>query len=350
MALAPSGGVLRGEISLCIKRNTEGFGMPKSKKQQLVDISAASAPSLWIGFNAVVILLLTLDILWSSRHTQAMSLRDAVKRTAFWVGLGIALNALLYQGVGAQAGQEFTACYLLEESLSVDNLFVFLLIFSYFKVPAAVQHRVLFLGVVGAIVMRGTLIFVGIELVSSFHFILYIFAVILIVSGLKMGSEGDDDVEPERNPLVRVMRKFMPVTSNYHGTSFFVWVQGVRHATPLFVVIVAIETTDLVFAMDSIPAVFGVTQDHFIAFSSNIMAILGLRALYFALAGLMGMFRFLRYGLSLILVALGVRMLAESWFSVSTPVMLAFIAAVLIVSIIASRLFPAPVKVTQIES
>lgn len=310
-------------------------------------MATAAAPSLWFGFNAVVVLLLALDTIISSRQTRGMSFKDAIKRTAFWVSLGMALNALVYHGMGARAGQEFMACYMLEESLSVDNLFVFLLIFSYFKVPAAVQHRVLFLGVLGAIAMRGTLIFLGIECVSKFHFVLYIFAIILIVSGLKMGSESDDDVEPERNPLVRLMRKVMPVTSDYHGSNFFVMLKGVRHATPLFVVLIAIETTDLVFAMDSIPAVFGVTQDHFIAFSSNIMAILGLRALYFALAGLMGLFRFLRYGLSLILVVLGVRMSAEPWFSVGTPVMLGFIASVLVISIGASHFFPAPAEPTE---
>ena len=269
-----------------------------------------------------------------------MTFRDALKRTAFWVSLGMALNAWIYYRFGLQAGQEFLASYMLEESLSVDNLFVFLVILSYFKVPPQFQHRVLFLGVVGAIIMRGTLIFLGIELVSKFHWILYGFAIILIVSGLKMGSDGGDDVEPEKNPLVRLMRKFMPVTGEYHGPNFFVTIDGVRHATPLLVVLIAIETTDLVFATDSIPAVFAVTQDHFIAFSSNIMAVLGLRALYFALAGLMGLFRFLRYGLSLILVVIGIKMLLESYWTVSTPVVLTFIGSILFVSVVASWLIP----------
>ena len=302
--------------------------------------SIVPSNELWMAFTAVVVCLLVFDTWVSSRQSFAMSFRDAMKRTAFWVSLGMAMNFWVYYRFGVKAGQEFLACYMLEESLSVDNLFVFLVILSYFKVPATVQHRVLFLGVMGAIVMRGTLIFLGIELVLKFHWVLYIFAVILIVSGLKMGTGGDDDVDPERNPLVRLMRKVMPVTGEYHGSNFFVTIDGIRHATPLFVVLIAIETTDLIFALDSIPAVFGVTQDYFIAFSSNIMAVLGLRALYFALAGLMGLFRFLRYGLSLILVVIGAKMLAAGYFSVSTPVVLIFIGSILLISVLASWLVP----------
>jgi tellurite resistance protein TerC len=200
------------------------------------------------------------------------------------------------------------------------------------------------LGVLGAILMRGSLILLGIELVSKFHPILYIFAVIVIVSGLKMASEDEDKVEPERNPFVRFMRKIMPVTDGYHGQNFFIVSEGVRRATPLFIVLIAIETTDLVFAMDSIPAVFGVTQNNFIAFSSNIVAVLGLRALYFALAALMGLFRHLKYGLAAILVSVGVRMLTDRVCPVETSWVLAFIALVLLISILASWLNPAPAR------
>ena len=294
-----------------------------------------------------MVLLLILDTWLSSRQSYALTFSEAIKRTAFWIALGLGMNLWVYHQMGTQAGEEFLACYLLEESLSVDNLFVFLMIFSYFKVPSAVQHRVLFLGVLGAILMRGALIFVGIELVAAFHPVLYLFAILLIVTGLKMGSQGDSEVDPERNFFVRAMRKLIPVTDDYHGASFFVVREGIRYATPLFVVLITIETTDLVFAADSIPAVFGVTKDPFIAFSSNIMAVLGLRATYFALAALMGLFRFLSKGLSLILVAVGVRMLTDRFLDIPISWVLGFIATVLSLSVLASWLIPAPAKIEQ---
>ncbi len=302
-----------------------------------LDISS----TIWLTFTAVVVALLVLDTLVSGKNVE-MSFKDAVVRSLFWVSLGLGFNVWLWANYGAMAGQEFTACYLLEESLSVDNLFVFMIVLNYFKVPTgAVQHRVLFLGVMGAILMRGTLILLGIEMVERFHWILYIFAVILIVSGIKMGGD-DDAVDPNKNFLVNALRRFVPVTSDYVGAKFFVRENGILKATPLLAVLLCIETTDLVFALDSIPAVFGVTSDHFVAFTSNIMAVLGLRAMFFAVAGLMKYFRYLPTGLKIILVLIGLKMLVHEQFHLATHWLLALIGAVLGTSILASVLIPAP--------
>jgi tellurite resistance protein TerC len=297
--------------------------------------------SIWATFTGVVVALLVLDTVFSGKNIE-MSFKDAVVRSLFWVSLGLGFNVWLWANYGSLAGQEFTACYLLEESLSVDNLFVFMIVLNYFKVPPGpTQHRVLFLGVMGAILMRGTLILLGIEMVERFHWILYIFAIILIVSGIKMGGD-DDAVDPNKNFLVNALRRFMPVTSDYVGTKFFVREHGILKATPLFAVLLCIETTDLVFALDSIPAVFGVTSDHFVAFTSNIMAVLGLRALFFAVAGLMKYFRYLPTGLKIILVLIGVKMLLHEQFHLATTWLLVLIGAVLGISILASVIIPAP--------
>ncbi len=246
------------------------------------------------------------------------------------------MNTLIYIYLGTDLGLAFTAGYLLEESLSVDNLFVFLLIFSYFKVPPDYQHRVLFMGILGAIVMRASMIWLGITLLHYFSWLFYIFGLILIVSGVKMAWGDEEQTEPEANPVVKAVRKFLPITAGYRGEKFFVKEEGRYLGTPLLIVLVALETTDLLFAVDSIPAVFGVTQDPFIIYSSNIMAILGLRALYFALAGLMEYFELLRYGLAIILCFIGIKMLIADYVHISTPVALGVIGTVLSLSVASS--------------
>lgn len=295
----------------------------------------------WTGFNLFVLLLLGLDLITSRPSDNPLTLREAVVRSVFWIALGLGVNVWVYYEMGSALAMDYLSAYLLEKSLSVDNLFVFLIIFRYFKVPQPSQQRVLLLGVLGALLMRGSLIFVGIGLVNRFHWILYLFGVILIVSGIKMGlSNEESELDPEANWVVRWVRRHFPLHPQYEGRRFVVRVDGRWLITPLFVVLVAIETTDLVFALDSIPAVFAVTQNSFVVYASNIMAILGLRALYFALAGMMGMFHYLQIGLSFILVFIGTEMLITRWVHISTPIELSVIAGVLVLSVVASVLFP----------
>lgn len=295
----------------------------------------------WTGFNLFVLLLLGLDFITSRPNDRPLTMREAIVRSLFWIMVGLGVNVWVYYQMGDAMAMDFLSAYLLEKSLSVDNLFVFLIIFRYFKVPQPSQQRVLLLGVLGALLMRGTLIFAGISLVNRYEWILYIFGLILIVSGIKMGmSDEDADVDPEQNWVVKWVRKHFPLHSQYVGRQFFVRIDGRTLITPLFIVLVAVETTDLVFALDSIPAVFAVSQDSFIVYSSNVMAILGLRALYFALAGMMGMFHYLQIGLSVILVFIGAEMLLVKWVHISTPIELGVIAGLLGLSVAASMAFP----------
>ncbi len=295
----------------------------------------------WTEFNLFVLLLLGLDLITSRPNDRPLTMRQAVVRSLFWILVGLGVNAWVYYEMGDAKAMDFLSAYLLEKSLSVDNLFVFLIIFRYFKVPQPSQQRVLLFGVLGALLMRGTLIFAGISLVNRYEWILYIFGLILIVSGIKMGmSDEDADVDPEQNWVVKWVRKRFPLHPQYVGRQFLVRIDGRTLITPLFIVLVAVETTDLVFALDSIPAVFAVSQDSFIVYSSNVMAILGLRALYFALAGMMGMFHYLQIGLSVILVFIGAEMLLVKWVHIGTPVELSVIAGLLGLSVAASIAFP----------
>jgi len=295
----------------------------------------------WTGFNLFVLLLLTIDLITSRPNDRPLTMRQAVVRSIFWIFVGLGVNVWVYFQMGASMAMDFLSAYLLEKSLSVDNLFVFLIIFGYFKVPQPSQQRVLLFGVLGALLMRGTLIFAGISLVNRYEWILYIFGVILIVSGIKMGLTDDGEPpDPEKNPIVRWVRKYFPLHPQYVGRQMFVRIDGRTLITPLFIVLVAVETTDLVFALDSIPAVFAVSQDSFIVYSSNVMAILGLRALYFALAGMMGMFHYLQIGLSVILVFIGAEMLLHKWVQIATPVELGVIAGLLGLAVAASIVFP----------
>ena len=295
----------------------------------------------WIAFNLFILFLLALDLGVFHRKSHAVSTKEAALWTVAWISIALIFNAGVYYFAGHDAGLQFLTGYLLEKSLSVDNIFVFVLLFSLFAVPPVYQHRLLFWGVLGALIMRGALIGVGAYLISQFHWILYLFGLFLIFTCIKLFFQKEDEtIEPERNPLVRLLRRFMPVTSGYRGQKFFVREGGKLAATPLFVVLLVVETTDLLFAFDSIPAIFAVTQDAFIVYTSNVFAILGLRSLYFLLASVMGKFRFLKLGLSGILVFIGVKMLVMDIYHIPITLSLGVIAGVLTLSILASIFIP----------
>jgi len=289
-------------------------------------------------FSLAVVALLALDMLLFHRRAREMRFREAILWVAFWVGLALAFNVGIYFMLGREPALQFLTAYLVEESLSVDNIFVFLMIFSYFGVPMKYQHRVLFWGIVGAMVMRVSFILAGVELIKRFHWVIYVFGAFLVLTGLKMALHGAGKVRPERNPLVRLVRRFFPVTNEFAEQRFFVRRDGRRYATPLFITLLAIETTDVLFAVDSIPAVLSITTDFFIVYTSNICAILGLRAIFFVLAGMMKRFRYLRYGLAVILIFVGVKMLIESHYKIPVSVALGVVAAVLLVAALASIL------------
>jgi tellurite resistance protein TerC len=295
----------------------------------------------WILFVIFALGMLVLDLRVFHRRGQAASFRGALGWSAMYVGMAAAFAGLLYFWQGHQAALEFTAGYLLELSLSVDNLFVFLVIFNYFSVPEKQQHRVLFWGVLGALVMRGIFIVAGVGLIHRFHWVLYVFGALLIYSGIQLGLSGGHKVDPAKNPLVRLLRRLIPVTNEYREGKFLVRQNSSWAATPLLVVLLVIETSDVLFAVDSIPAVLAITLNAFIVFTSNVFAILGLRSMYFAVAGLMKIFRFLPNGLALVLILVGLKMLAASYFTVPVGITLGVVAAVLTVSIVLSVAFPA---------
>lgn len=297
---------------------------------------------LWVGFNLFVIALLIIDLGVFHRKAHAVSTKEAAIWTVVWISLALLFNAGIFLLEGREPGMMFLAGYLIEKSLSVDNIFVFVMLFSFFAVPREYQHRVLFWGILGALVMRGTLIGVGAYLISQFHWILYIFGAFLVFTGIRMAlHQEDDEVNIAENRVVRLVRKLIPITSRYQGDRFFIRRLGVLVATPLLLVLVIVETTDLVFALDSIPAIFAVTQDPFLVYTSNVFAILGLRSLYFLLANVMGNFRFLQTGLAVILVFVGAKMLVADIYHLPIFASLAVIAAVLTIAIVASLLFPA---------
>jgi tellurite resistance protein TerC len=301
---------------------------------------------MWVAFSAFVLTMLTLDLAVFNRKAHRVSTKEAGAWTAAWISLAVLFGIGIYYFMGPQPALEFAAGYLVEEALSVDNLFVFILLFSYFRVPATLQHRVLFWGIFGALVMRGIMIAAGSLLLDRFHWIIYVFGAFLVVTGIRMAMHDETNIEPETNPVLRLVRRLVPVTDKYHGQHFFIREPsgpgGATRlvATPLFVVLVLVETTDLVFAVDSIPAVFGVTQDPFIVYTSNVFAILGLRSLYFLLAGIIEKFHYLRLGLAVVLTFVGAKMLASHWIHVPTAVSLGVIALVLVSSVVGSLLFP----------
>jgi TerC family integral membrane protein len=297
----------------------------------------------WILFNIFVLGMLALDLRVFNRRGHVIRFREALRWSAMYVGLAAVFAVGLYFWLGHQAALEFVTGYVLEVSLSVDNLFVFLVIFNYFAVPEDQQHRVLFWGVVGALIMRGIFIGTGVGLLSRVHWVLYIFGGLLIISGIRFLVLGEHKVDPRKNPVVRALRRLIPVTSDYQGGKFFVRKpqQNSRlYATPLLLVLVVIETTDIVFSVDSIPAILAITLNAFIVYTSNVFAILGLRSMYFAVSGLMKVFRFLHYGLALVLILVGLKMLVADYFRVPTAATLGVVAGVLLISILASVAFP----------
>ncbi len=296
---------------------------------------------LWIGFNVFVLAMLALDLGVFHRKAHVIKIKEALAWSAFWIALALLFNVGVYFWSGPQTALEFLTGYLLEKSLSVDNIFVFLLIFSYFRVPALYQHKVLFWGILGALIMRAVFIAAGITLIQQFHWVIYVFGAFLIFTGIKMALQKDKEIHPEKNPIIKLFRRLMPVTKEFDEKSrFFVRQGGILHATPLFVALLVVETTDVIFAVDSIPAILAITHDPFIVYTSNVFAILGLRALYFALAGIMQMFHYLHYGLSAILVFVGAKMLLADIYKIPIVVALAVIAGILFLSVIASILRP----------
>ncbi len=300
----------------------------------------------WVAFNIFVFGMLAVDLGLVNRRAHAISIREA----AIWSGVVISLALLFNYGVyhfrGSQAGLEFLTGYLIEFALSVDNLFVFVLIFAYFQVPPKYQHRVLFWGILGALVMRGAMIGAGALLIERFEWIIYIFGGFLVITGIRMAMQDEMDVHPESNPVLKLVRRFLPISREYHGQQFFadepIGANGGmrRVATPLFIVLVMIETTDLIFAVDSIPAIFAITRDPFIVYTSNVFAILGLRSLYFVLAGVIHKFHFLKLGLAVVLVWVGVKMLLTDQVHIPVGISLGVVAGVLAISVAASLLFP----------
>jgi len=304
-------------------------------------------PSIWwwVGFNAVVLSLLALDLGVFHRRAHTVAVREAAIWSAVWVSLSLSFGAAVYFFLGRQSGVEFLTGYLIEYALSVDNIFVFVLIFSYFRIPPQYQHRVLFWGILGALIFRGTMIALGAALIARFDWVLYIFGAFLVYTGIKMARQNREETyDPEANPMLRLVRRTFPVTHVYHGQRFFLrqeWKGAERLvATPLFVVLVLVETTDIIFATDSIPAIFAVTREPFIVYTSNVCAVLGLRALYFLLAGIVDRFHYLQIGLSTVLVFIGTKMLLEDVYHVPTAVSLGIVATLLAVSVFASLRWP----------
>lgn len=293
----------------------------------------------WILFNVFVVAMLVLDLGVFNRRAHTLGFREALGWSALWVGLATAFAVLVYFWHGRTESLEFATGYLIELSLSIDNLFVFLVIFRFFRVPSELQHRVLFWGILGALITRGIFILAGVSLIQRFHWLIYVFGALLIYSGLKLLRQGDEEIDPERNPLLKMFRRWMPVTDDYVGEKFWVRQPGLC-ATPLVVVLLVVETTDIVFAVDSIPAVLAITLNAFIVYTSNVFAILGLRSMYFAVAGMMDLFEYLHYGLSLVLVLIGAKMLTSHYFTVPTVVALGTVAGVIAISVVASVVFP----------
>jgi tellurite resistance protein TerC len=294
----------------------------------------------WIVFNAAILLLLFLDLSVVSRKHRVVPFKQALLMSAFWIGLAMAFAVFVHQWFGANKSLEFLTGYVLEEALSVDNLFVFILLFAYFKVPPEEEKTVLFWGIIGALIMRGVFIVAGVALVQRFHWILYIFGIFLIWTGIQLMRGGDEEKDPSRNIVLKFCRRFLPLTDSYEGKSFFVRREGKVLFTPLFVVLLVVETTDILFATDSIPAILAITRDPFIVYTSNVFAILGLRSMYFALAGMMKLFHYLNYGLSVVLIFIGAKMLLPERYHVPTWAALAVVAGVLGFSVLASVLFP----------
>jgi tellurite resistance protein TerC len=300
---------------------------------------------LWLGFGAFILTMLAIDLGVVNRKAHVISVREAARWTVVVVVAAALFNTWIFQAQGRNPGLEFLTGYLIELALSVDNLFVFVLIFRYFRVPAAYQHRVLFWGIFGALLMRGAMIAAGWYLIARFHWITYIFGAFLVFTGIRMATHDEIEIEPEANPVLRLLRRVIPVSRTYDGQRFFTVERAgdvaLHMATPLFVVLIMVETTDLVFAVDSIPAIFAITTDPFIIFSSNVFAILGLRSMYFLLAGIIDLFHFLKLGMSIVLTFVGLKMLLTYFhWEIPVAISLGVVAGILGISVAASILFP----------
>jgi len=295
---------------------------------------------VWAGFIAFVILLLAMDLGVFHRKSHEVKIKEALIWSAVWISMALIFNYGVYVFMGKEKALEFLTGYLIEKSLSVDNLFVFIMLFTFFDVKPKYQNKVLFWGILGALILRAFFIFAGVALISKFHWIIYVFGAFLIFTGIKMLIQKDEKIAPDKNPLVRLFKKFFPVTDRMYEGNFFVKINAKTFATPLFVVLLVVEFTDLIFAVDSIPAILAISTDTFIIFTSNVFAILGLRALYFALAGINNYFHYLKYGLSAILVFVGVKMVIASFYKIPILYSLLSILSILIVSVILSLLFP----------
>ena len=296
---------------------------------------------MWLGFNLFVLAMLALDLGVFHRKAHVVAFKESIAWTVVWVALALLFNGAIWYFAGAQKALQFFTGYVIEKSLSVDNVFVFAMLFSYFAVPPLYQHKVLFWGILGALAMRAAMIALGAALIAQFSWIIYVFGAFLVLTGIKMAVKREEAIHPERNPVVRAFKRLMPVTSDYRQDRFFVAERGVRHATPLFVVLLLVEVSDLIFAVDSIPAIFAVTTDPFIVYTSNVFAILGLRSLYFGLAGVMDKFHYLKIGLGVVLAFVGVKMLlAHSPYKLDTLLSLGVVVGILAMSVVASLLRP----------
>lgn len=291
---------------------------------------------VWVGFVVFIIAMLALDLGVFNKKAHEIKIKEAVWWSVFWIGLALIFNLGIYIFDGKEDALAFLTGYVIEKSLSVDNLFVFLMIFTFFKVPKKYQHKVLFWGVVGAIVLRAIFIFAGIALIERFEFMIYIFGAFLVITGIKMGFQGETQIEPEHNIVLRIFKKIFPVSSKYDEGNFFIRQNNKFYATPMFIVLLVVESSDLVFAVDSIPAIIAVTRNPFIVFTSNIFAILGLRALYFALSSFVERFYYLKYALSVILTYVGIKMLVTHFYKIPTGISLLIIVGVLGLAVLMS--------------
>ena len=305
-------------------------------------MESVGTPALWVGFIAFVLALLALDLGVFHRKAHAVSLKEAGVWSAIWVALSLTFNGVVVHWFGAERGLEFLTGYLIEKALAVDNIFVFYAIFTYFAVPAVYQHRVLLWGVLGALLMRAVFILAGAALLAKFHWILYVFGGILVITAVKLFTVPDDGIHPERNPLYRLILRVIPAVNDYHGARFTIVREGKRYATPLLIVLILIEWTDLVFAVDSIPAIFSITSDPFIVFTSNIFAILGLRSLFFLLQGVIGRFHLLKPALAAVLFFVGGKMLVIDFVKLPIALSLGIVVGLIAIGVVASLLVKPP--------